>query len=197
MNPDAWGAAGAGFGGHWLGMNGGGPGVAGGGGGDCGRATSDVDQVPSQRSPAPCAAARPEKAGTIDASASAAAHATARLNLGCGFEAVIVPTPLKLPKRNLATLLGQFGESGPEACGSANRDVVDRGAGNLSSGSVGEMRQLREPRISALRFGFPTVARGAPLARFAAAACFRPSEAVKSQAHSSDVNRSTSAQSLC
>jgi hypothetical protein len=31
------------------------------------------------------------------------------------------------------------------------------GAGNLISGSVGGMRQLRElPRISALRFGFPT-----------------------------------------
>jgi hypothetical protein len=33
------------------------------------------------------------------------------------------------------------------------------GAGNLGSGSVGDMRQLRElPRISALRLGFPTVA---------------------------------------
>jgi hypothetical protein len=33
------------------------------------------------------------------------------------------------------------------------------GAGNLSSGSVGDMRQLRElPRTSALRFGFPTYA---------------------------------------
>jgi hypothetical protein len=31
------------------------------------------------------------------------------------------------------------------------------GAGNLISGSVGDLRQLRElPRISALRFGFPT-----------------------------------------
>jgi hypothetical protein len=49
------------------------------------------------------------------------------------------------------------------------------GAGNLISGSVGEMRQLRElPRISALRFGFPTDARAAPLATFAAAARFRP-----------------------
>jgi hypothetical protein len=33
------------------------------------------------------------------------------------------------------------------------------GAGKLISGSVGGMRQLRElPRISALRFAFPTVA---------------------------------------
>ena len=44
------------------------------------------------------------------------------------------------------------------------RELRD-GAGNLISGSVGEMRQLRElPRISALRFGFPTTARDAPLA---------------------------------
>ncbi len=48
------------------------------------------------------------------------------------------------------------------------------GAGNLISGSVGDMRQLRElPRISALRFGFPTDASDAPLARFAAAPRFR------------------------
>ena len=44
------------------------------------------------------------------------------------------------------------------------RELRD-GAGNLISGSVGGMRQLRElPRISALRFGFPTAAGDAPLA---------------------------------
>jgi hypothetical protein len=49
------------------------------------------------------------------------------------------------------------------------------GAGKLGSGSVGDMRQLPElPRISALRLGFPTDARDAPLATFAAAAGFRP-----------------------
>ena len=50
------------------------------------------------------------------------------------------------------------------------------GAGNLISGCVGDMRQLRElPPTSAFRFGFPTVAGHAPLAQFAATACVRPS----------------------
>ncbi len=50
------------------------------------------------------------------------------------------------------------------------------GAGNLISGTGGDMRQLRElPRISALRFGFPAGVHDAPLASFAAAARFQPS----------------------
>src|SRR5918999_257119 len=46
------GAAGDGFGGHWLAMKGGGPCT--GGGGACGRPTSAVAHVPTQCSPALC-----------------------------------------------------------------------------------------------------------------------------------------------
>jgi hypothetical protein len=49
------------------------------------------------------------------------------------------------------------------------------GAGNLGSGCVGDMRQLRElPRMSALRLGFPTDADTRRSQRFAAAAGLRP-----------------------
>src|SRR6266566_4723635 len=51
MKPEA----GGGPGGHSLRMNGGGPCTCAGGGGVCGRPTSDVDQVPTHRSPPPCA----------------------------------------------------------------------------------------------------------------------------------------------
>src|SRR5438045_3804938 len=61
--------------GHWLGMKGGGAGTLGGGGGVCGRPTSEVDQVPTHRSPPLCAVRDAFSAHSTASAAAAASRA--------------------------------------------------------------------------------------------------------------------------